>query len=261
MCSANYLLQPRVGCRRPHEVITHDKPSQTRPALVPMLTPKQRHISIHPEMSSLLRRHKLIFLLLVFLTTLTATTSASEVISSSEKFPSSEKFKSSDNEIFESDSMMNQLMFTQEEYSVVIPENSLGKVYAVPSDLSTKMGIYLPKSGGSSDFNIRFRIKSGDKDDYFKAESERVGNFVFLLIRTRTNNMDVLNRERKASYELEIRARVRDKDNRRLKAISEVRAKVRVTVKDVNDLDPFFQPSTYAFIVPEDTPLHQVKLF
>ncbi len=71
--------------------------------------------------------------------------------------------------------------------------------------------------------------------------------------------MDVLNRERRDYYELDIRARVRDKQNRKLK-IPEARTSVRVQVQDVNDLDPFFQPSTYAFIVPEDTPLHQVDL-
>ena len=36
------------------------------------------------------------------------------------------------------------LAFTQEVYEVVIPENSIGKVYAVPNDLNTKMGIALP---------------------------------------------------------------------------------------------------------------------
>ena len=59
--------------------------------------------------------------------------------------------------------------------------------------------------------NIRFRIRSGDSDNFFKAEAEKIGDFVFLLIRTKTNNMDVLNRERRDSYELEIRTRVRDK--------------------------------------------------
>lgn len=151
------------------------------------------------------------------------------------------------------------LEFTQESYDVVIPENSIGKVYAVPSDLNTKMGIYLgPKE---AHLNVRFRIKSGDDEGFFKAEAEQIGNFVFLLIRTRTNNNHVLNRERRDSYELEIRTRIRDKDHRRLKMASNQEAAstiVRVTVKDVNDLDPFFQPSNYAFTVPEDTPLHQV---
>ena len=153
------------------------------------------------------------------------------------------------------------LEFTQDMYDVVIPENSLGRVYAVPSDLNTKMGIALPKSMISG-HSVRFRIRSGDQDGFFKAEAEQVGDFVFLLIRTRTNTLDVLNRERRDSYQLEIRTRIRDKHkNRRLKTASEASTIVRVTVKDVNDLDPFFSPSSYAFVVPEDTPLHQVCLY
>ena len=137
----------------------------------------------------------------------------------------------------------------------------LGKVYAVPSDLNTKMGISLENSGieNYENLNIRFRIRSGDTDDFFKAEAEKIGDFVFLLIRTKTNNMDVLNRERQDFYELEIKTRVRDKENRRIgKSNAEASTIVRVKVKDVNDLDPFFQPSSYAFTVAEDTPLHQV---
>ena len=149
------------------------------------------------------------------------------------------------------------MAFTQEVYEVVIPENSIGKVYAVPSDLNTKMGIPVPIQ--AQELSVRFRIRSGDEENFFKAEAERVGDFVFLLIRTRTNNVDVLNRERRDAYELEIRTRIRDKDNRRLKLPYEATTIVRVTVKDVNDLDPFFQPSTYSFVVPEDTPLHQVN--
>jgi len=155
----------------------------------------------------------------------------------------------------------NNLAFTQESYNVVIPENSLGKVYAVPSDLNTKMGISLENSGieNYENLNIRFRIRSGDTDDFFKAEAEKIGDFVFLLIRTKTNNIDVLNRERQDFYELEIKTRVRDKENRRIgKSNAEASTIVRVKVKDVNDLDPFFQPSSYAFTVAEDTPLHQV---
>ena len=105
------------------------------------------------------------------------------------------------------------LAFTQENYNVVIPENSIGKVYAVPSDLNTKMGISLNSENGENfdKLNVRFRIRSGDTDGFFKAEAEKIGDFVFLLIRTKTNNLDVLNRERRDSYELEIRTRVRDK--------------------------------------------------
>ena len=160
--------------------------------------------------------------------------------------------------------LIENLAFTQESYDVVIPENSLGKVYAVPSDLNTKMGIALPNSlVNSRDLSIRFKIKSGDEDGFFKAEAEQIGNFVFLLIRTKTNNLDVLNRERRDFYELEIKTRVKDKDNQRLLKLAshdEASTIVRVTVKDVNDLDPFFQPSEYNFMIPEDTPLHQVGM-
>ena len=162
----------------------------------------------------------------------------------------------------EYDSSGMVLAFTQEVYEVVIPENSIGKVYAVPHDLNTKMGIALPiqvTKGNKQSISVRFRIKTGDEDNFFKAEAERVGDFVFLLIRTRTNSVNVLNRERRDAYELEIRTRVRDKDNRRLKMVHEATTVVRVRVKDVNDLDPFFQPSSYSFNVPEDTPLHQVN--
>ena len=188
-------------------------------------------------------------------------------------FSSTSSTEISDNEVFDDDLnsldeaskglFQERLEFTQEVYDVVIPENSLGRVYAVPSDLNTKMGIALPKSMLSG-YNVRFRIKSGDEDGFFKAEADQVGDFVFLLIRTRTNTLDVLNRERRDSYELEIRTRIREKQNknRRLKSASaEASTIVRVTVKDVNDLDPFFSPSTYAFVVPEDTPLHQVCNF
>lgn len=105
--------------------------------------------------------------------------------------------------------------------------------------------------------SIKYRIKSGDKDNFFKAEAERVGDFVFLMIRTKTNNLDVLNRERRSSYRLDIRAKSRGPDQQRLK-IPESRTFVDIEVTDSNDLDPFFQPSTYFFDVPEDIALHSV---
>ncbi len=80
---------------------------------------------------------------------------------------------------------------------------------------------------------------------------------MFLMIRTRTNNLDVLNRERRSSYRLDVRAKARGPDHQRLK-IPESRAIVNVEVTDANDLDPFFQPSTYFFDVPEDVDLHSV---
>lgn len=107
-----------------------------------------------------------------------------------------------------------------------------------------------------TDLNIRFKIRSGDPEGFFKAESERVGDFVFLVLRLRTNNLNVLNRERTPDYRLDIRTRVRRKDKSRIK-VPESKCSVHVRVTDTNDLDPFFQPSTYTFAVEEDTPLHR----
>jgi hypothetical protein len=42
-----------------------------------------------------------------------------------------------------------------------------------------------------------------------------VGDFVFLTIRTRTANMNVLNRERTPTYKLDVRAKVRGKGARK----------------------------------------------
>ena len=142
---------------------------------------------------------------------------------------------------------LSYIQFTQKRYRATIPENSVGKVYVIPE---SQMGISLNDT--TSPMSIRFRIRSGDPEDFFKAEAERVGDFVFLVIRTRTSNLNVLNRERTASYKLDIRARVRLKGRKRMK-LPEAKCIVRVEVLDTNDLDPFFQPSEYSFSVDEDT--------
>lgn len=147
------------------------------------------------------------------------------------------------------DILNTALHFTSPIYSATIPENSVGKVYVVPEN--SRMGI----QSNDSTVSIRYRIKSGDQDNFFKAEAERVGDFIFLMIRTRTNNLDVLNRERRASYRLDIRARVKGPDQRKVRT-PEAKTIVNIEVTDSNDLDPFFQPSTYFFDVPEDTALH-----
>ncbi len=69
---------------------------------------------------------------------------------------------------------------------------SVGKVYAVPE---VRMGVPTPDddvetaaalAGGAQ---IRYRIVSGDKDRFFKAESRQVGDFCFLMLRTRTGQV------------------------------------------------------------------------
>jgi protocadherin Fat 1/2/3 len=138
--------------------------------------------------------------------------------------------------------------FTQSVYNATIEENSLGRMFV---ECDEKMGIYTE----DPDVNIKYRIVSGDEENFFKATAEPVGNFVFLVIRTRTSNVNVLNRERVENYELVVRATFRDSDRQRLR---DIRAStvVRVRVLDTNDLDPFFNPSYYSATVPEDQPLH-----
>ena len=140
------------------------------------------------------------------------------------------------------------LSFTSDNYNATVQENSVGKVYVVPSE---KMGIFSDEPG----LTVRYKIVSGDTENFFKAEAEKVGNFVFLMLRTRTSNINVLNRERISSYQLTVRAVFRDSDQHRL---SDIRAVTTVNVKvlDSNDLDPFFNPSTYSVTVPEDSPVH-----
>jgi len=152
----------------------------------------------------------------------------------------------------------SSIQFTQSEYLARIPENSVGRISATPD--RDRMGVSLADTALPTGANVRFRIKSGDPEGFFKAEAERVGDFVFLNIRTRTSNRNVLNRERKDSYALDVRARIRTRragGGKRGKRPPDARAVVRVLVTDTNDLDPFFQPSSYAFEVPEDAVVHQ----
>ena len=140
------------------------------------------------------------------------------------------------------------LQFTSELYNTTIQENSVGKVYLVPQQ---KMGIY----NDDPAVTIRYKIISGDDENFFKAQAEQVGNFAFLMIRTRTSNVNVLNRERVESYQLGVRATFRDAERGRLTDVRAV-TRVSVAVLDTNDLDPFFNPSSYSVSVAEDLPLH-----
>ena len=152
----------------------------------------------------------------------------------------------------------SSLTFTRSEYDATIPENSLGRIYVTPTAESERMGILFANETIAKKMNVKFKIRNGDPDDFFKAESETVGDFVFLMIRIRTNNFDVLNRERKSEYTLDIISKIREKGSNKKKRLRSPQAKtvVKVKVTDTNDLDPFFQPSAYSFNVPEDTPLH-----
>lgn len=144
--------------------------------------------------------------------------------------------------------------FSKQLYNVSIPENSVAKTYATQSPGSDLMGIRLPSPNTFTD--IRYKIVEGDKDKFFKAEHRIVGDFCFLFIRIKTGNNDVLNRERKDKYVLQVRATASIKEGKQ-KVQYTSDTTVVVTVLDTNDLSPLFYPIEYNATVFEDTPVHQ----
>nr|CAD7448921.1 unnamed protein product [Timema bartmani] len=145
-----------------------------------------------------------------------------------------------------------EFKFTRTLYNATIPENSVGKTFVTPEE---RMGIVTIES--STDFEIRYKIIGGDKDKFFKAEERVVGDFCFLMLRTRTGNVDVLNRERKDKYVIEVRATGTRRDGKNKLSVLEADSTIVVVVLDTNDLKPLFYPTEYEQTVPEDTPLHK----
>ncbi|KAL7291205.1 hypothetical protein TKK_0015045 [Trichogramma kaykai] len=162
------------------------------------------------------------------------------------------------------DAAQHKFRFTSSHYNVSIPENSMSKTYVTPEE---KMGIELKGANRRLYDEIKFRIVSGDKDKFFKAEERVVGDFCFLLLRMRTGTLDVLNRERKDKYVLDIRASARrhhgggknrqQQSNNNNNLMMEAQTSVTVTVLDTNDLNPLFYPTEYEITVTEDTPVHR----
>ncbi|XP_024085935.1 fat-like cadherin-related tumor suppressor homolog isoform X2 [Cimex lectularius] len=137
--------------------------------------------------------------------------------------------------------------FSKSSYNATIYENSRGKTYVMCPD---KMGIELK---GEEPVDVRYKIVGGDRDRFFKAEEKVVGNFAFLMVRIRTGNTDVLNRERKDKYTLRIKATL---TKRGVKPV-DVETILYVAILDRNDLNPLFYPNTYDIVVPEDANLHE----
>ncbi|XP_054259787.1 fat-like cadherin-related tumor suppressor homolog [Macrosteles quadrilineatus] len=133
--------------------------------------------------------------------------------------------------------------FTRPSYHVTIPENSVAKTYATADE---KMGVVLPARG-----EVHFKIVSGDSDKIFKAEERAMGNFLFLLIRTRTGNSVVLNRERKDSFVLHVKAILTLSDR-----TVENNTIINLHVSDRNDLRPLFYQTSYQVAVAEDAHVH-----
>lgn len=118
------------------------------------------------------------------------------------------------------------------------------------------MGIQL-YNDGEHHIDVKYQIVAGDKSKVFKAEERIVGDFAFLTIRTRTNNI-VLNREKGDSYRLKVKATVsRSRIGTKKRIVSEAETIVDVKILDKNDLSPLFYPTKYSITVTDDTPLHQ----
>ncbi|OWK59504.1 Protocadherin Fat 2 [Lonchura striata] len=136
------------------------------------------------------------------------------------------------------------LHFTHFFYNATIYENSAPKTYV---ESYVKMGIYKKVP----EWDIRYRIASGDNSGLFKTEEHVIGDFCFLRIRTRSSNTALLNREVKDSYMLIIKATEST-------LAYEAWAKVLIHILDRNDLKPLFSPPSYKVSIREDTPLKTV---
>ncbi|XP_062443263.1 protocadherin Fat 2 [Rhea pennata] len=136
------------------------------------------------------------------------------------------------------------LHFTHFFYNATIYENSAPKTYV---ESYVKMGIYMT----DPEWNIRYRIASGDNTGLFKTEEHVIGDFCFLRIRTRSSNTALLNREVKDNYMLIIKATEST-------FAYEAWAKVLIRILDRNDLKPLFSPPSYKVSIREDTPLKTV---
>ncbi|XP_068628013.1 fat-like cadherin-related tumor suppressor homolog [Battus philenor] len=141
-----------------------------------------------------------------------------------------------------------RLQFPHDSYNLTIPENSAPRTYADPPPGALQPALPLPAEGA----RMRFRIRHGDRDKFFKAEERVVGDKCFLLLRTRAGHADVLNRERRDAYRLDVHASAQLPDG----VLLETDVVLFVEVTDENDLSPLFYPTQYEALVPEDAPLH-----
>ena len=144
------------------------------------------------------------------------------------------------------------LAFLQDGYNTSIYENSLPRTYVVGEKL---MGV--PLAALPTGASIRYFIVGGDSHNFFTTETEEVGGVAVLHIRTRTGLQDVLNRERKARYSLQINGEVRGGHQKPPTSVSTtISTYVNVEVKDTNDNIPLFYPYSYKVDVGEDASLH-----
>ncbi|XP_054282044.1 fat-like cadherin-related tumor suppressor homolog [Macrosteles quadrilineatus] len=135
-----------------------------------------------------------------------------------------------------------RLRFTRTFYNVTTPENSVSRTLVSSSE---RMGIHR-----ESQDDVTFKITSGDPDRIFKLEDKPMGDFIFLVLRTRGGSSVVLNRERKDKFVLTVKAFS-------TRSSLEVTTIIYVRVLDRNDLSPIFFPSSYNATLPEDFHLYK----
>lgn len=192
----------------------------------------------------------------------------SSVSSSQSSSSSSEQNHQHSSSSSEANEIPYQFKFAHPIYNVTIPENSVQKTFAIqPYSDKERMGIQLYENSNNSKddeirsihhIDVKYQIVGGDKNKIFKAEERIVGDFAFLTIRTRTNNI-VLNREKGDNYRLRIKATITrsSRIGTKKRTIQEAETLVDVKVLDKNDLSPLFYPTKYSITITDDTPLHQ----
>ncbi|KAG7305207.1 hypothetical protein JYU34_009245 [Plutella xylostella] len=135
------------------------------------------------------------------------------------------------------------LHFEYPLYNLTVPENSPARTAA-----AAPPGAPAPALRRPPGTRLRFRIRHGDKDKLFKVEERCVGELCFAVLRTRAGH-DVLNRERRDRYRLQLRATAAGPAGRR-----DADTELDLTVTDVNDLSPLFYPTEYEVTAREDLP-------
>ncbi|CAL4064073.1 unnamed protein product, partial [Meganyctiphanes norvegica] len=137
------------------------------------------------------------------------------------------------------------------KYNVSIYENCRPRTYVASEKL-----IGIPLSGLPPEAHVSFQILEGDKDRFFTVDVENIGGMAVMQLRTRTGMRDVLNRERKALYRLQIKASFYGPGGIKLN-IPTLQAAVNVNVHDVNDNIPLFYPNKYNISVDDSSSIHE----
>lgn len=135
--------------------------------------------------------------------------------------------------------------FTSTNYQGRIKECSVAcdKLYVTTSE---RMGVPLPLPHLVE--TVRFRIIDPPVD-MFKADELIIGDFAFLFIRTKTDDSVNLNRERRSSYILDVRAKITLVGGQ----VTTSHTRIEIIILDVNDAPPLFSQGSYQFTVPEST--------